>query len=51
MRRTLVAQQMALVNAIETGSKTSTVALLHGELLPKLQITKGLQNEEITARV
>ncbi len=93
MRRTLVAQQKALVNVSETGSKTgsktSTVALLHGELLPKLQITigrilesvidaengttvkdealdilkesishlkeqlrqKGLQNEEITARV
>jgi len=89
MRRTLVAQQKALVDASETGSKTPTVALLHGELLPKLQITigrilasvidagkgttvkdealdilkesishlkeqlrqKGLQNEEITARV
>jgi hypothetical protein len=89
MRRTLIAQQKALVSVSETESRIPKVALLHGELLPKLQTTignilesvidsekgttvkdealdilkesinhlkehlkqKGLQNEEITARV
>lgn len=89
MRRTLIAQQKALVSVSKTESRIPKVALLHGELLPKLQTTignilesvidtekgttvkdealdilkesinhlkehlkqKGLQNEEITARV
>ena len=89
MRRTIVAQQKALVSASETKSDIPKTALFHKELLPKLQTTigrildsvidsesgstvkdealdilkesishlkeqlrqKGLQNEEITARV
>lgn len=89
MRRTIVAQQRAIVNASETGSDNPKVAVFHKELIPKLQTTigrildsvidtekgttvrdealdilkesishlkeqlrqKGLQNEEITARV
>jgi len=89
MRKTIVAQQKVLVNASKTGSQIPKVAMLHRELLPKLQTTigrilesvvdiekgttvkdealdilkesishlkeqlrqKGLQNEEITARV
>lgn len=89
MRRTLIAQQQALVSASKNASKIPNVTSLHSELLPKLQSTigrilesvidaekgttikdealdilkesisnlkqqlrqKGLQNEEITARV
>jgi hypothetical protein len=89
MRRTLIAQQQALVSASQNASQIQNVTLLHRELLPKLQSTigrilesvldaekgttvkdealdilkesisnlkqqlrqKGLQNEEITARV
>ena len=89
MRRTLIAQQQALVSASENASKIPKVTLLHRDLLPKLQSTigrilesvidaekgttikdealdilkesisnlkqqlrqKGIQNEEITARV
>jgi len=89
MRKTLIAQQKALVSASKTGSEIPKAAILHRELLPKLQTTigrilesvidtekgttvkdealdilkesishlkeqlrqKGLQNEEITARV
>ena len=89
MRRTLVAQQQALVSAGASGSESQKAAIFHRDLLPKLQTTigcifesvvdtekgttvkdealdilkesishlkerlkqKGLQNEEITARV
>jgi len=89
MRRTIVAQQRALVSASETGSDNLKAAVFHKKLIPKLQTTigrildsvidtekgttvrdealdilkesishlkeqlrqKGLQNEEITARV
>jgi len=89
MRKTIVAQQKALVRAKATGSEIPKAAIYHKELIPKLQTTigrildsvidsekgttvkdealdilkesinhlkeqlrqKGLQNEEITARV
>jgi len=89
MRRTIVAQQKALVSVKAAGSETPKVAVFHKELIPKLLMTigrildsvidtekgitvkdealdilkesinhlkeqlkhKGLQNEEITARV
>ncbi len=41
MRRTLFAQQQALVSASETGSEIPKVAIFHRELLPKLQTTIG----------
>jgi hypothetical protein len=41
MRRTLIAQQQALVSASKNASKIPNVTSLHSELLPKLQSTIG----------
>ena len=41
MRRTIVAQQKALVSVSATASDIQNAAILHKELLPKLQMTIG----------